>query len=274
MSSPVVAMLTDYGRNDIYAGVLEATLLRYAPSARVISLTHDVPPQNLLSGAYLLASAVPYLPKGSTVLAVVDPGVGTGRRAVAVRTEHGTLVGPDNGLFDLVLADFPAVEIVELKERKYWAEHISQTFHGRDIFAPVAGHIANGVPLRSFGPSLDRADLAPLDLSPVHVESSRVLGTVIHTDHFGNVVTSIRKNDIAEILVKNVRVGAQKAPLRERYSDVEEGDLVSYIGSAGYMEIAVRNGNAAQRLQAEQGSVVMVAIEGEFLSGVHSLPKF
>ncbi|MFN4033683.1 MAG: S-adenosyl-l-methionine hydroxide adenosyltransferase family protein [Fimbriimonadales bacterium] len=194
--SRIIALLTDYGYTDTYVAQVKAVLWSLCPTCEILDLTHGVAPQNVRSGAYLLATATPYLPDGTIVIAVVDPGVGTERRAVAVQGARHIYLAPDNGLLSLALRDDPPTLAVSLDNPRYHLPQVSATFHGRDIFAPCAAHLANGVPLRALGTAIDTASLATLpDMEP------EFLGDVIrckplHIDHFGNVVFNLRSTDI------------------------------------------------------------------------------
>ncbi|MDM7461951.1 MAG: SAM-dependent chlorinase/fluorinase, partial [bacterium] len=194
--SRLIALLTDYGYTDTYVAQVKAVLLSICPTCEILDLTHGVAPQKVRSGAYLLATATPYLPDGTIVIAVVDPGVGTERRAVAVQGARHIYLAPDNGLLSLALRDDPPTLAVSLDNPRYHLPQVSDTFHGRDIFAPCAAHLANGVPLRALGTALDTTSLATLpDMEP------EFLGRVIrckplHIDHFGNVVFNLRRADI------------------------------------------------------------------------------
>ncbi|MFN7016759.1 MAG: S-adenosyl-l-methionine hydroxide adenosyltransferase family protein, partial [Fimbriimonadales bacterium] len=194
--SRIIALLTDYGYTDTYVAQVKAVLWSLCPTCEILDLTHGVAPQNVRSGAYLLATATPYLPDGTVVIAVVDPGVGTARRAVAVQGARHIYLAPDNGLLSLALRDDPPTLAVSLDNPRYHLPQVSATFHGRDIFAPCAAHLANGVPLSALGSAIDTASLATLpDIEP------EFLGDVIrckplHIDHFGNVVFNLRSTDI------------------------------------------------------------------------------
>jgi S-adenosyl-L-methionine hydrolase (adenosine-forming) len=249
----LVSLLTDFGLSDTYVGQMKAALLAVAPSVALVDLTHGVPPQDVRVGAFLLLHGVEVFPPGTVHLAVVDPGVGSRRRAVAARAGRGDLfVGPDNGLL------VPALErlggpmaAVELQDPAYWRlARPSTSFHGRDIFAPVAGHLANGVPLDQLGP-------------PVHLERPFELprpdglqGEVVYVDGYGNLVTNLAAEDLPQRYV--VRMGQQTIEPRPYYQAVQSGELLALVGSSGLLEISVRDGSAAEQTRATRGSRINV----------------
>jgi S-adenosylmethionine hydrolase len=253
--------LSDFGHRDHYVGVMRAVLLGICPKARLIDLTHGVPPQNILSGAYLLAASVRFLPHGAIVVGVVDPGVGTDRRAIAVATETNVFVGPDNGLFALTLRDRPGVTAFELTDTQYHLGEAASTFDGRDIFAPVAACLANGVPLEQLGPAIAVDSLVRLDRAPETVSKGRMACHVIHVDRFGNLITDLRREDLVdEQQLTGALVGELDCPFGETFADVEPGSALVYWGSSDHLEIAVRDGNAAEMSGFGQGATVMVCV--------------
>ncbi|NBD35651.1 MAG: hypothetical protein GVY30_06595, partial [Chloroflexi bacterium] len=185
----LISLTTDFGIQDAYVGIMKGVMARIAPSAPLVDITHTVPPQDVRAAAYLLWTALPYFPEESVHLVVVDPGVGTQRRAIAARTAWGTLVGPDNGVFSYLWAATAPQQVVALQNTAYQRPQVSQTFHGRDIFAPAAAHLARGVPLAELGPAV--SDLVRLPAPRLTVSGTRLEGEVLHIDHFGNVITSV-----------------------------------------------------------------------------------
>jgi S-adenosylmethionine hydrolase len=237
--SIVITFLSDYGPGDEYVGVVHGVIATIAPHARIIDLGHGVPPQDVRTGARRLARALPYTPPG-VHLAVVDPGVGTSRRAVALRTGERILVGPDNGLLSLVGEIEAAVEI----SRSDWRlEPVSNTFHGRDIFAPVAAHLANGEALADAGMPVDPATLTRL---PV-LEPRPGIVHVVEVDGFGNLITN------GDRPARAVAVNGRAVTVGTTFGDVAPGDLVIYEDSAGDIAIAVNGGSAAALLDVKTG---------------------
>src|SRR5215212_7192244 len=192
MSRPIF-FLTDFGLADTYVGIVKAVILQVAPDARIVDLTHDIPPQDVRAGAFALLTAAPYLPEDAVVLAVVDPGVGTDRRPVAVQAGRRTFVGPDNGLFSWVVD--AASKAVVLDRPRFWLPTVSATFHGRDLFGPAAAHLARGVPLTELGSTVGTIHPIPFPAVRRHLDThGRVHaahGEIIHVDRYGNLITSL-----------------------------------------------------------------------------------
>ncbi|HEX2173625.1 MAG TPA: SAM-dependent chlorinase/fluorinase [Dehalococcoidia bacterium] len=275
----LIALLTDFGETDGYVAAMKATILGLCPEVRLLDLTHGVRPQAIDQGAYLLGTVFPYLPSGTIVVAVVDPGVGTSRRGLAIAVPDATLIGPDNGLFSDVLARFamagggdpgppePAQPIalpagcrgVELTEAAYWRPEVSSTFHGRDIFAPVAAHLARGVPLEALGPPVSAA----VRIEPAFERDGlgRIVGRVRHIDRFGNVITSI---PIAALSRRRwcVRLAGRAVEgLVRTYGEGCPGQVQAMAGSSGHLEVAVPLGHAASELGVAIGDPVFVEPE-------------
>ncbi|HYD49360.1 MAG TPA: SAM-dependent chlorinase/fluorinase [Terriglobales bacterium] len=255
----IVTLLSDFGDADGFVGIMKGVVLSIAPEAAIVDITHAVPPQQILPGALLLRSAVPYFPARSIHLAVVDPGVGSDRQALAIRTEQGILVGPDNGLLSLAAEAGGVVEIVALENPTYVAPKRSQTFHGRDVFAPAVAHLAAGVPLAELGPS--RSGFVRLVLPQPHEQADAITGEVIYIDHFGNLLTNISAEKLAgfreqidSVSIAGVSVNGPMAA----YAAVAEGALLAIVNSWDVLEIAVRNGSAAACLGVSIGAPVQV----------------
>lgn len=261
MSHPTIALLTDFGLQDNYVGIMKCVISKLCPRAQIIDLCHNVPPQSLVSGAYQLSSAVPYLKEGTILTAVIDPGVGGGRKAVAIDTGSFICVGPDNGLFDMVLKKSPAQKVVELNNPDFHLEQVSSTFHGRDIFAPAAGHLAAGAQLESLGDELDPSELEGLAPTSAFLHQSRVECHVIHVDRFGNLITNLSDDELNGWLddhAPSIEFRDTRLRLQPTFSSVPKGRPLAYFGSAGQLEIGVRDGSAARYFDATQGSTVFV----------------
>jgi S-adenosylmethionine hydrolase len=257
---PIVTLTTDFGLADSYVGIIKGVILRICPNAHLVDLSHLVPPQDIATGALLLRQAAPYFPNDTIHLAVVDPGVGGNRLPVAVSTSSGTFVAPDNGLLTAVLpVDMSGVRAVHLNRPQFWMPTLHPTFHGRDIFAPVAAYLAAGATLLSVGESIPSEDLVRLPWPAPIRTGHQIVGEVIHADHFGNLITNIDGALLAvhggtRISLAGVDVGA----LVRTYSDRGPGEPAAYIGSSGLLEIAVVECNAAQVLGAGRGTPVVV----------------
>lgn len=258
--SGIITLLSDFGLRDAFVGIMKGVALGVCPSARLVDLTHAVPPQAVSLGALLLRSAVPYFPAGTVHLAVVDPGVGSARDAVVVTTARGFLVGPDNGLLAPAAALLRAQAIHRLTPTAYVPRPVSATFHGRDVFAPAAAHLAAGISPEALGEPV--ASLAPLALAEATVDATGgVRGEVVYVDHFGNLVTNIPAPALRAFRdsAVSVRIGGMSvAPLHRTYADVAPGALLALIDSWDVLEIAVRDGSAAQILRAGIGAPVHV----------------
>lgn len=244
--SPLVTLLTDFGCRDSYVAEMKAVLLSTVPSVQLVDLTHEIPPGNVLAAQYILARTWARFPSGSVHLAVVDPGVGSRRRAIAVASADHYFVGPDNGLFTPVLDGATVVELTV-------PENAAPTFHGRDVFAPAAARLVLGEGVEKLGTPV--AD--PIRLSPPQpvVEGERVRGAVIYVDRFGTLITNIGRELAAGKAAVEIRGIA--VPLRRTFADVEPGELVAFVGSGGTVEIAVRDGAAAAKLDAGVGEAVL-----------------
>lgn len=260
---PIITLTTDFGQQDGYAGAMHGVILGICPTATLVTISHDIPPQNIHAAAFVLYQAFSYFPAHTIHCVVVDPGVGSHRRAIAVRTSHGIFIGPDNGVFSLVLSAEPVnvLEAVTLTNTDYQLPAISSTFHGRDIFAPVAAHLASGVPLNKLGPraiNLVRLELtakaSPRSAQP-YLEAQ-----IIHIDHFGNLFLNITQHDIVDPELVTFTIGNQViTSLSSTFVDVEVGQLLAYTGSSrDHIEIALRNGNAAKKLGLRIGDIVKV----------------
>ncbi len=244
-----VSLLTDFGLRDGYVGQLKAALLRVCPTARLVDLTHDVPSQDVRTGAFLLSTAVEAFAPGAIHLAVVDPGVGTARRPLALQTMRGDLlVGPDNGLLLPAAWALGGVRrAVALTEERYHGARRSSTFHGRDLFAPVAGHLAAGVGLQALGPDVNDP-VASVRFPRPRAEGGAVLGEILHVDVYGNLVTNLPAAQLPPRF--DVQIGAETisgAP-HPHYQAVAEGELLALVGSSGFLEVSVRNGSASELL--------------------------
>ena len=247
----LVTLLTDFGTRDSYVAEMKGAMLRRAPGLAFVDLSHEVPPGDVAEAAYLLRRSWRHFPEGTVHLVVVDPGVGSARRPVAFTLDGHRFVGPDNGCLSLVLPadDPPAVELPASAEA-------APTFHGRDVFAPAAAALAVGEPLDLLGPRA-AAPLVRLAPTAPRREGGVLHGAVVHVDRFGNLVTSVTARDLApgaRIAVDGIPAG----PLRRTFADVPPGEPVAYVGSAGELEVAVRDGSAARYFGARRDTPVTV----------------
>lgn len=247
MTAPIITLLSDFGLEDTYVASMKGVILAICPDARLVDVSHLVSPQDVCAGAFLLVSAYKDFPAGTIHLAVVDPEVGTNRRGLVIRADQHLFVGPDNGLFSWIWREANTQEAYSLERPEFWRNPVSKTFHGRDIFAPIAAHLGRGVPAEAFGPPCTPrlAEWA----APVESEHE-ILGEVIHIDHFGNAVTNITGEALDRLAPRSrmaVRMAARTlCPIVATYGDQEPGSLIALIGSSNRLEIAVAQGHAAR----------------------------
>ena len=254
----VLTLLSDFGLQDVYVGVMKGVIAQINPRLQVIDLTHQIAPQNIAAAGFYLINAYRHFPQGSVHVAVVDPGVGGSRRAIAIQTSIGFLVGPDNGLFSGVLAQSPAIAVVELSNPDYWySPQPSFTFHGRDIFAPVGAHLASGVDFKELGPTLAPEDLVQRSLLGWQETNSGIAGYIQAIDTFGNLITTIPGDRIQDkqwfLEIENVKI-----KVGQTYSDSSPGEPVGLIGSHGWLEIAINGGSAQTLLGCREGDLIQV----------------
>lgn len=255
-----IALLTDFGHRDAYVGVLHGVIASIAPEVSVIDLCHEVRPQAVAEAGFLLATSVPYFPPSTVFTAVVDPGVGSERRIICARTAQGTFLAPDNGLLSEVLASLEVEEVVEVRERATFLPQVSHTFHGRDVFAPTAAHLALGKPLSALGPPLpDWVRLPPLQ---AEVGPDSASGAIRYVDHFGNLVSTIPAAGLPEVVEARLGGARVAGPLRTSYVAVEAGEALLIEGSSGFVEVSVNGGDAARMLNQQVGATLKLTFAG------------
>lgn len=258
--TPIVTLLTDFGTKDPYVASMKGVLLNINPECRVVDITHQIPPQDIREGAFVLANAFSYFPKGTIHLAVVDPEVGGTRNPILIVTDRFFFIGPDNGIFSLALREERMKSAYVLTERRFFLPEISSTFHGRDIFAPVAGHLTLGIPPKAFGKRI--GSFKTLKLPDPMVKKERLIGEVIHVDSFGNLITNIDRMTFSQFHQGSpFHIKVNKSiisRLSKGYWEGKKGDPIALFGSGGFLEIAVREGNAQKRLQIKKGDKVFI----------------
>ena len=263
-----ITFLTDFGLMDDFVGTCHGVMKRIAPDAEIIDITHGISPQAVLEGALVLANTVPFMPEG-VHLAVVDPGVGSQRRAVALRDASGRLyVGPDNGLLVPAAERLGGVSTArELANPAYWLESVSRTFHGRDVFSPVAAHLAAGAALEELGPKIDPAELVRLEVPEPSVGTSAIRARALAIDRFGNVQLNLTRMHLERVgVVPGAQVELEFASERvyavaaRTFSDVRSGEIVLYEDAYENVSIAITGGNAAATLNASVGDQVRIRI--------------
>ncbi|NIR45235.1 MAG: SAM-dependent chlorinase/fluorinase [Gemmatimonadetes bacterium] len=250
----IVTVLSDFGTSDGFVAAMKGVVLSIAPDAKIVDATHDIAPGDVEAAAFVLSQYWQLYPAGAVHLAVVDPGVGSGRRALAVEADGRYLAAPDNGLLTRVLADSDAWCAFEITEPRYTRPDPSSTFHGRDIFAPAAAHLAAGVDPSALGPAVKEPVTLPIE--PPSRDETTLQGRVAHIDRFGNLISDLPGDWVEGDWRFEVR-GREVGALRRTYADVATGELVTVIGSLGTVEVAVRDGSAAKRIGAARGDPVI-----------------
>jgi S-adenosyl-L-methionine hydrolase (adenosine-forming) len=254
---PIVTLTTDFGTRDPYVAEMKGVMLTLAPDVRFVDITHEVDSHDVVGAALTLEAAIPYFPRGTVHLVVIDPGVGTARRGLVVTTETASFVAPDNGLLTPIFAR-GTWRAFELASPTLRLAHVSRTFHGRDVFAPAAAHLALGMAAEKFGPVAD--DPVRLPWPEVRAVGGAVAGAVVHVDRFGNLITSIAAAAVAPFGGNaSVHIAGRHLPLVGTYADLPLGGAGALIGSSNRLEVAVREGSAAVVLHARRGTPVAVS---------------
>jgi len=273
--SPVITLTTDFGIDDAYVAIMKGVILSINPEAKIIDITHSIEPQNIYQAAFLLHTAYHYFPKQTVHLAIVDPGVGSERQGIILKTSSALFVAPDNGILSYIVAassllkessiEYPqrlrevklkkGFEAAAITDPRFWRHPVSSTFHGRDIFAPVAAGLSLGISPYEFGEKINSLHVFPI-LKPSFDIQGNLVGHVLWVDHFGNLITNIKSTDLPQ---ENIIIEAAGRYIEgiSRYYEEEEG-LVAIIGSSGYLEISLRGGDACDFLDMALGDEVMV----------------
>jgi S-adenosylmethionine hydrolase len=258
----VITLTTDFGTRDPFVGIMKGVMLGIAPNVRIVDVTHAVPPQNVAAGAYALRSATPWFPPGTIHVAVVDPGVGTRRRALLVETAAAYFIGPDNGLLSLAAPMRTVRRIIDVSRSRYRLQPVSRTFHGRDVFAPVAAALAAGVEAAMLGRAVDA--MQSLRTPRVRRRGPVLLGEVLWVDGFGNLTTNITRADLVGADFRgrrlSITIARHVVPFRPSYSGVPYGRPVAVMNSSDLVEIAVNRGSAADQLDVRLGARVRVEV--------------
>jgi len=263
MSRQLITLTTDFGLKDPYVAEMKAVILSISPNATIIDVTHDIEKFNIRMGAYILASATPYFPKGTIHIAIVDPGVGTLRRPLLIQTKQSFYIGPDNGLLVLAAKNQNITHIYEVRNPKLMLPQISGTFHGRDVFAPAAAHLANGTPPTEFGP--ETREITRPEFAKIVRRKNVLVGEVLHIDSFGNIITNLKKTDLEKaniknaltVTLKNVRL---KLKLCKAYDEVGPQEPLAVIGSHNLLEISINQGNAANKFRIEAEDKIRLTV--------------
>ncbi len=262
VARPVVALLSDFGTRDHYAGTLKGVVLSVCPDATLVDIGHDIPAHDVLAGALELAACYRYFPLGTIFLVVVDPGVGSARRGIAADIGDYRFVAPDNGVLSAVFHESPPKKVVELTERKYSRPTVSRTFEGRDRFAPAAGYLAKGIPLLSLGKGIK--DFHVLDLPRPSVSGGELAGEIVRVDRFGNLITNIDRKTFEQFTrgaaIAIVAGGHEIPRIVATYAEAPPGALCALFGSTDHLEIAVNAGDAAAMLGLSRGGAARVRL--------------
>jgi S-adenosylmethionine hydrolase len=257
----MITLTSDFGLKDPYVAEMKGVILTINPKATLIDITHDIEKFNIRMAAFMLASVAPYFPEGTVHLAVVDPGVGTQRRAILIQTEKGFFVGPDNGILILAAQSQGIEHVYQLANPKFMLPKIFSTFHGRDIFAPAAAHLEKGVQPIEFGPEIN--DPIKPEFARVKRGNDSLIGEVMHIDGFGNIITNINEK-IVQNYAKKVNVELPSISLKltfgKAYAQAKPKEPIVLIGSHGFMEIALNQGSAAEKFHAKAGDKIAVTV--------------
>jgi S-adenosylmethionine hydrolase len=261
---PVIALLTDFGTVDHYAGTMKGVMLGICPDVTLVDISHDIPAHDVMAGALELAAAYKYFPAGTIFVAVVDPGVGSARRGLAADTGDYRFVAPDNGVLSLVLRDAPAKKIVELTERRYARPTVSRTFEGRDRFAPAAAWLAKGTQLTALGRAV--SEIQKLDVPVPDATADAIRGVVVRVDRFGNLVTNIDRKAVERLgqggTIAIDAAGQRVERLVATYAELPADGVGALFGSTDHLELAAPSDSAARRLSLSRGATVTVSRRG------------
>jgi S-adenosylmethionine hydrolase len=261
MSKPIVTLTTDFGLRDPYVAEMKAVILSISPNATLVDITHEIEKFNVRMGAYVLASASPYFPKGTIHVAVVDPSVGTKRRPLLIQTEQSFLIGRDDGVLSVAARNQGIEHIYEITNYKFIMPKISNTFHGRDIFAPVAAHLANETKPTEFGPEIQK--IVTPRFGEIVRKKNMLVGEVLHIDSFGNIITNLGTQELKSMkteAVVNIKLRKVRLKLKflKAYGEAKPQEPLAIVGSHNFLEITINQGNAAEHFKARIGDKVAI----------------
>ncbi|MEM3640656.1 MAG: S-adenosyl-l-methionine hydroxide adenosyltransferase family protein [Candidatus Bathyarchaeia archaeon] len=259
MHNPIITLTTDFGLKDPYVAEMKAVILKICPNAIIVDVSHQIEKFNVKMGAYVLASASPYFPEGTIHVAVIDPGVGTKRRPILIQTKHSYFIGPDNGVLILAAKNQDIGHVYEIANSKFMLPKISETFHGRDVFAPAAAYLAKGAAPSEFGPEI--REIATPKFAKIAVRKNVLIGEVIHIDDFGNIITNFREKELKLANIEgmiNIKINDTKLKLKlcKAYAEVKTQKPLAIIGSHSFLEISVNQGNAAETFKVKIGDKI------------------
>lgn len=250
----IITLITDFGVTDGFVGVMKGVILSINPDARIVDISHQISSQDIEAGAFILDNSYHFFPPGTIHVAVVDPEVGSQRRILAVASDRCFFIAPDNQVLKYILNSDETLTVIEVLNRQFFLKRVSQTFHGRDIFAPVAAHLSRGVPIRNLGNVIQDYDRGSID-QPV-VTEQKIVGKIIYIDKFGNLITNISEDLLSKSKISVTVGSSQIEHLSNSYADGEIDKPLAIIGSTGFLEIAIKNGNAQNQLSIKRGDIV------------------
>ncbi len=252
----IIALLSDFGTKDYFVGAMKGAILSVNKTAKIVDITHEITPQDVISASFTLSACYKNFPKKTIFAAVVDPGVGSNRRAILVETDDYYFVAPNNGLLSFVFDEKTGFRVFELTGEEFFAEKVSRTFHGRDIFAPVAAHLSKGVPSNKFG--AETKDFIHFRMAkPREISEQKIEAEIIHIDHFGNLITNLEQTNLPEKFT--LEIGAKKiSKLQNFFAEAETGEVFMILGSAGFLEIVAYQASAANLLNAKIGQKFLI----------------
>lgn len=262
----IITLITDFGIEDAYVGVMKGVALSINSSATFVDITHHINPQDIVQAAYIIKSSYKYFPEGTVHMIVVDPGVGSERAIIALEMKGQFFLAPDNGVLTLLMDEGKIDSLARVENKRFFLKTISQTFHGRDIFAPVSANISQGIKIKELGPPLDRQELVHLTIQkPYTSKQGELVGTIVSIDHFGNITTNIDERCLKKFYITNqvkkleILIGKHRIKgLSNSYSSVKRHHPLAIIGSFGYLEIALNQGNAGRYFEAEKGDTIFI----------------
>lgn len=265
MKRRIIALLTDFGDTH-YVGIMRGVILSINPNVVIVDITHNIRRHNIVEGAFILLNTYKYFPAKTIFVIVIDPGVGSSRKAIIVKCKRYIFIGPDNGVLYPSIIEDGVEDIYMITNRKYMLENISQTFHGRDIFAPIAGYVSRGIKLSEIGPKLNLSEIAKITFNKPIIRDKKIIGEILYIDGFGNIVTNIDANIIKKLCIGRHRISLEIAehkymlPLVKSYSDVDRGKPLLIIDSFNMLEIAINGGDASKYFSTKNGDKIIIEI--------------
>jgi S-adenosyl-L-methionine hydrolase (adenosine-forming) len=260
MKHKIITLTTDFGTDDTYVAAMKGVILSINPKATIIDITHSILPQNIREAAFIFSTAYRYFPRGTIHVLVVDPGVGSNRKELLVQTETYYFLAPDNGVLSYVFQNEKTKHVIQLENQKYFRQPISHTFHGRDIFAPIAAHLSLGVSISKLGSKVEK--LIKFPIPEPGIVDNHIYAHILHIDHFGNIITDISKEFWNKTIGKKrfaISIGKKKiTQIKKTFADGKFGDIIAYYGSAGFLEIAIVSGNAVSKLNLTLDSPIVI----------------